>query len=321
MRIVWADRGPRTLKYHQLLDERLALQPDERALITVLLLRGPRRRGSCAPAPTGCTRSPTARRWRQVLRRLARTAAHPAGARAGTTAGPAGPAVGAPPRAGRARARGGRRSAHRRPRGRAGRGSRRPRREGAGGLRRGGGDVRRAARRRAGPQALRPLAAGPRGASSRTVSPWWTSVRVPATSRRTSPPPGRTPPGVDLSPAMVDEARRRFPHLTFSVGDLNGLLRPPSRGRLGSGHGVVRAGAPRRLRARAHRRLAGAGAGAGWLAGAGPARRCRGAPRGRADGRACRRRLRAARPRRGGRRGTGGRAGRRGVVPPRPARG
>ena len=34
--------------------------------------------------------------------------------------------------------------------------------------------------------------------------------------------------GVDLSPAMVDEARRRFPHLTFSVGDLNGLLRPPA---------------------------------------------------------------------------------------------
>ena len=40
VRVVWADRGPRTLKYHQLLDERLALQPDERALITVLLLRG-----------------------------------------------------------------------------------------------------------------------------------------------------------------------------------------------------------------------------------------------------------------------------------------
>ena len=33
---------------------------------------------------------------------------------------------------------------------------------------------------------------------------------------------------MDLSPAMVDEARRRFPHLTFSVGDLNGLLRPPT---------------------------------------------------------------------------------------------
>ena len=45
VRIVWADRGPRTLKYHQLLDERLSLQPDERALMTVLLLRGPQAPG------------------------------------------------------------------------------------------------------------------------------------------------------------------------------------------------------------------------------------------------------------------------------------
>ncbi len=40
IRVVWADTGRRTLKYHQLLDELLGLQPDERALITVLLLRG-----------------------------------------------------------------------------------------------------------------------------------------------------------------------------------------------------------------------------------------------------------------------------------------
>lgn len=40
IRVVWAERGSRTLKYHQLLDETLSLQPDERALITVLLLRG-----------------------------------------------------------------------------------------------------------------------------------------------------------------------------------------------------------------------------------------------------------------------------------------
>ena len=45
VRVVWADRGPRTLKYHQLLDERLSLQPDERALVTVLLLRGPQAPG------------------------------------------------------------------------------------------------------------------------------------------------------------------------------------------------------------------------------------------------------------------------------------
>lgn len=40
LRIVWAATGRRTLKYHQILDERLGLEPDERALITVLLLRG-----------------------------------------------------------------------------------------------------------------------------------------------------------------------------------------------------------------------------------------------------------------------------------------
>ena len=40
VRIVWAPSGRRTLKYHQILDERLGLELDERALLTVLLLRG-----------------------------------------------------------------------------------------------------------------------------------------------------------------------------------------------------------------------------------------------------------------------------------------
>ena len=40
LRIVWADTGRRVLKYHQVLDEVLGLDPDERALLTVLLLRG-----------------------------------------------------------------------------------------------------------------------------------------------------------------------------------------------------------------------------------------------------------------------------------------
>ncbi len=40
VRIVWSDSGRRTLKYHQLLDTRLELDPDERALVTMLLLRG-----------------------------------------------------------------------------------------------------------------------------------------------------------------------------------------------------------------------------------------------------------------------------------------
>jgi uncharacterized protein YceH (UPF0502 family) len=40
VRIVWSDSGRRTLKYHELLAEALELEDDERALITVLLLRG-----------------------------------------------------------------------------------------------------------------------------------------------------------------------------------------------------------------------------------------------------------------------------------------
>lgn len=40
VRIVWADTGRRTLKYHQTLDEVLDLGSAERALMTVLLLRG-----------------------------------------------------------------------------------------------------------------------------------------------------------------------------------------------------------------------------------------------------------------------------------------
>ena len=40
MRIVWADKGRRTLKYHQLLSEVLELSDAEKALVTVLLLRG-----------------------------------------------------------------------------------------------------------------------------------------------------------------------------------------------------------------------------------------------------------------------------------------
>ncbi|MGN6607473.1 MAG: DUF480 domain-containing protein [Jatrophihabitans sp.] len=44
-RIVWAGAGSRTLKYHQTLTEVLELGADERALLTVLLLRGPQTAG------------------------------------------------------------------------------------------------------------------------------------------------------------------------------------------------------------------------------------------------------------------------------------
>ena len=45
VRIVWSDTGRRTLKYHQVLDEQLGLDAEERAIVTVLLLRGPQSPG------------------------------------------------------------------------------------------------------------------------------------------------------------------------------------------------------------------------------------------------------------------------------------
>jgi uncharacterized protein len=46
LRIVWSDTGRRTLKYHQVLDEVLDLAEEERAVLAVLLLRGPNAPGS-----------------------------------------------------------------------------------------------------------------------------------------------------------------------------------------------------------------------------------------------------------------------------------
>ena len=40
LRVVWAGKGSRTLKYHQLLDSELSLQPDERALMLDAMVRG-----------------------------------------------------------------------------------------------------------------------------------------------------------------------------------------------------------------------------------------------------------------------------------------
>jgi uncharacterized protein YceH (UPF0502 family) len=45
VRVGWADRGRRTLKYHQLLGEVLEVDEAERALVTLLLLRGPQAPG------------------------------------------------------------------------------------------------------------------------------------------------------------------------------------------------------------------------------------------------------------------------------------
>ncbi len=118
VRVVWAATGRRTLKYHQLLGDRLGLADDERALLTVLLLRGPQ--------PAGALRTQAERLHtfadREAVGGVPRGAGRPGGT-AGARAAPPARAEGHPlgPRA-RGRGRGRRR----RPGRRRGRGGGRP---------------------------------------------------------------------------------------------------------------------------------------------------------------------------------------------------
>ncbi|CCH77117.1 conserved hypothetical protein [Nostocoides japonicum T1-X7] len=71
VRRVWAGAGQRTVKFHQLLDERLGLAHDECAVVTVLLLRGAQTAGELR---TRCERLhplPDKESVAEVLRRLA----------------------------------------------------------------------------------------------------------------------------------------------------------------------------------------------------------------------------------------------------------
>ena len=227
VRVVWADRGPRTLKYHQLLDERLALQPDERALITVLLLRGPQAPGELRTRTDRLHPFADREAVEAVLRRLAAHArpplVHELERRPGQQdrrwvhlLGPVEPeqaAAAAPAAVDREVVLA----------------------EGAGA---------RDAKVRAAYDAVAATYAERLGDElDRKPFDRWLLDRVavlagglPVVDVGTGPghvaaylaAAGAEATGVDLSPAMVDEARRRFPHLTFSVGDLNGLLRPPT---------------------------------------------------------------------------------------------
>ncbi|WP_229123686.1 DUF480 domain-containing protein [Enemella evansiae] len=71
VRFVWAGKGSRALKYHQRLDEQLELADDERALITVLLLRGPQSAGELKTRTDRLFPFPDKEAAEQVLRRLA----------------------------------------------------------------------------------------------------------------------------------------------------------------------------------------------------------------------------------------------------------
>ena len=108
LRIVWSDTGRRTLKYHQVLDEVLGLAPDERALLTMLLLRGPQAPGELRTRTERLHGFADRGEVEACLRRMAgRPAA--AGARARAAARSAGPALGAPARTGPGAGRGRRR--------------------------------------------------------------------------------------------------------------------------------------------------------------------------------------------------------------------
>ena len=239
VRVVWADRGPRTLKYHQLLDERLALQPDERALLTVLLLRGPQAPGElrtrtdrlhafadrdAVEAVLRRIAAPTDERPTPLVHELERQPGQqdrrwvhllgPVEAEQAVVAAPAAvdrEAVLA---------------------------------EGA---------AARDAKVRTAYDAVATAYAERLGDElDRKPFDRWLLDRVaalagglPVVDVGTGPghvaaylaAAGADVTGVDLSPAMVEEARRRFPHLTFAVGDLTGLLRPPAA----SGWGAVTA--------------------------------------------------------------------------------
>jgi uncharacterized protein YceH (UPF0502 family) len=242
VRVVWADRGPRTLKYHQLLDERLGLQPDERALLTVLLLRGAQAPGELKTrterlhafadrgeveellrrmaAPTEDRPMPLVRELERRPGQQDRRWVHLLGPVESADA--AGPAAGSAPRIDResvlaegAAARDARvRDAY---------------------------DVLATAYAE---HLLDELARKPFDA--------WLLDRIaalaggaPVVDVGTGPghvaahlhAAGAEVTGIDLSPRMVDEARRRFPDLTFAVGSFADLLRPPAA----SGWGAVTA--------------------------------------------------------------------------------
>jgi len=223
VRIVWSDRGPRTLKYHQLLDERLSLQPDERALLTVLLLRGPHSPGELRTRSDRLHVFADRGGVETVLRRMAALPTplvHELERRSGQQdrrwvhlLGPAGvePTASPPP------------------------------------------GVDRETVLVDGPRSRDTLVVAAYDALAATYAerlvdeldhkPFdrWLLARVaaladggPVVDVGTGPGhvaahlarAGATVIGLDLSPAMVTEARRRFPELTFEVGDLTRLLRP-----------------------------------------------------------------------------------------------
>ena len=229
VRVVWADSGRRTLKYHQLLSEVLELDDAERALVTVLLLRGAQAPGELRTRTDRLHALRRPRGRRGGPRRPGRPA-RAAGPRAAPPARPARRALGAP--------------ARRRRRRRRARSPRRPRRSTA---------------TRCWRPAPRPATSGSGRPTTRsrrrTPTTWSTSCSASCRSSRwlldrvaahadggpvveVGCGPGHVTAylaeagadasGIDLSPGWSRRRARRFPDGDYQVGDLRRLMRPIS---------------------------------------------------------------------------------------------
>jgi uncharacterized protein YceH (UPF0502 family) len=221
VRIVWSDTGRRTLKYLQTLTEVLDLADDERAVVTVLLLRGPQAPGELRTrterlhpfADRGEVETTLARlaaREEPLVRQLARKPGerdarwtHLLGEEA-----PDEPVVEAPVEV----------------------------------------DLStRDDRVRAGYSSMASAYADAQAEGLSDVEPLerWLLDQVADEAARTGSPVvevgcgpghvtayladhGATATGIDLAPGMVEEARARFPQATYAVGDLRHLMRPPA---------------------------------------------------------------------------------------------
>lgn len=232
LRVVVADRGQRTLKFHQRLDERLDLADDERALLTVLLLRGPNAPGELKTRTERLHPFADRAAVEEVLARMAerglvRELPRRAGQHDNRWVHLLGPVEAAEPAAGEAVALVDRESVL------------------------AAGAAARDERVRASYDAV--AAAYGEAAGELTDRPFdtWLLGRLAETAEGPIADVGcgagavaaylaswdAEVVGYDSAPAMIEQARARHPESTFEVGDLRRLLRPPTA----SGWGAVTA--------------------------------------------------------------------------------